>query len=106
MNFEQTALLLAEIQVVDNRRVDEATVLAWQPLLEDLVYEEAAAAVALHRRESTAYLLPAHVRANVERIRSALPAPTDDFGNALPVDGAALEAQRRLASRGVRAVTS
>lgn len=106
MNFEQTALLLAEIQVIDNRRVDEATVIAWQPLLEDLSYEVASEAVALHRRESTAYLLPAHVRANVERIRTALAAPTDEYGNPLEVDRLALESQRRLTKMSPKAVSA
>ena len=107
MNVTQTSALLAEVQVIDNRRVDEATLRYWHGLIGDLGYAEASEAVLMHRRERPGvYLEPGHVRANVDRIRRAVAAPTDDFGNALPVDAAALDAQRRLSARGTRAVTS
>lgn len=107
MNVTETSALLAEVQLIDNRRVDEATLRYWHGLIGDLGYAEASEAVVMHRRERAGvYLEPGHVRANVDRIRAALAAPTDDFGNALPVDGAALDAQRRLSARGTRAVTS
>lgn len=107
MNIEQTGALLAEVQLIDNRRVDEATLMYWHGLIGDLGYAEASEAVVMHRRERAGvYLEPGHVRANVDRIRSAVAAPTDDFGNVLPVDRAALDAQRRISARGTRAVTS
>ena len=37
----------------------------------------------MHFRESTAYLTPAHIRANVDRIRHAVARPEDEFGNPL-----------------------
>lgn len=109
MNIEETSKMLGLIQVIDNRRVDEATILAWLPLVEDLEYAEAVEAVTMHRRESTGYLLPAHVRQNVARIRSASPFVEDEFGNLLPVDEVALYAQRKIAAaraRSIREVTA
>lgn len=109
MNIEETSKMLGLIQVIDNRRVDEATILAWVPLVNDLDYAEAVEAVTLHRRESAAYLLPAHVRANVARIREASPFVEDEYGNALPVDEHALTAQRKIAAaraRNMREVTA
>lgn len=97
MNARETAELLTLVQVIDNRRVDEATVLAWHALISDLDVNVAREAVRLHQRESTAYLTPAHVRVNVERIEGAVPYPEDEFGNPLPVDQVALDARMRVA---------
>lgn len=97
MNIEETSKLLGLIQVIDNRRVDEATILAWAPLVADVEYGVAVEAVNLHWRESTAYLLPAHVRANVARILGAEEHPQDEWGNYLEPDRAALAALGRVA---------
>ena len=105
MNIQQTAELLAIIQVIDSRRVDEATVLEWHALVGDLDLATAVEAVRLHRMESTAYLLPAHVRAGVERILNADPEPIDQFGNPLDRDQAALNARDRI-SQTRKAVTA
>ncbi len=74
MNRAELTTLLARIQVLDNRQVDELTLQAWEPLLEGVGYAEAVAAVNAHFRESTAYLLPAHIigRARESRL-AALP---------------------------------
>lgn len=105
MNIEETSKLLGLIQVIDNRRVDEAVILAWVPLVDDIDYRVAVEAVTLHRRESSAYLLPAHVRANAARILGASEWPEDEHGNVLERDEAALAARDRLRSTR-RAVTS
>lgn len=97
MNLQETGQLLVLIQMIDNRRVDEAVILTWQELLDDVDFAVAREAVRLHRRESTAYLMPAHVRANVERILAAAVDPEDELGNPLPVDAEALAARERLA---------
>ena len=103
MNIEQTNELLLRIQVIDNRQIGDSTVLAWHELVGDLDYAMAVEAVKLHQRESTAWLTPAHVRANVERILLAgLGQREDEFGNELDVDEPALAAHRRLA--GARAI--
>lgn len=102
MNIKETNDLLVRIQVIDNRQIGDSTVLAWHELVEDLDYALAVEAVRLHFRESTSYLLPAHVRANVERILLAgLGARQDDWGNELEPDEPALAALRRArATRG------
>lgn len=68
MNTEQLTTLLARIQVLDNRQVDELTIQAWAPLMEDVNYHDAVAAVNRHFRESTEYLKPAHI---IRSIRTA-----------------------------------
>lgn len=101
MNIEQTATLLAEIQLIDNRRVDEEVLVSWHELIGDLDAAQAREAVMLHRRESPAWLTPAHVRANVERMQVAALGPReDDFGNVIEPEPAALAAARRAS--GVR----
>lgn len=99
MTIDETAQLLAEIQLIDNRRIEKLTIRAWHELVEDLPYPAATEAVRLHFRESTAYLTPAHVRANVDRIRHAVPDPTDELGNRMDRDEGALAAQARLEGR-------
>lgn len=97
MNVQETNALLERIRVIDNRQVGDSTVLAWHGLVSDLDFATAVEAVRLHFRESTAYLVPAHVRAGVERILLAgLGAREDEWGNELAVDEAALAAHRRL----------
>ncbi|MEV8023690.1 hypothetical protein [Microbacterium sp. NPDC080220] len=106
MNLQQTAELLTLIQIIDNRRVDEAVILAWQELVEDLDSPVAREAVKLHRRETSDWITPAHVRANYFRILNAQRFPEDDHGNALAPDHSALEAQDRLSRGQMREVTS
>lgn len=97
MNIQETNQLLIRIQVIDNRQIGDSTVIAWHELVGDLDYGQAVEAVKLHQRESTAYLTPAHVRANVERILLAgLGAREDEWGNEIEADTSALSAWRRL----------
>lgn len=105
MNIRETNQLLIRIQVIDNRQIGDSTVIAWHELVGDLDYGHAVEAVKLHQRESTAYLTPAHVRANVERILLAgLGAREDEWGNEIEVDGRALAAWIRLqGSKEIRA---
>lgn len=100
MNIEQTATLLAEIQLIDNRRVDEEVIVSWHELVGDLGFAIARESVVLHRREKTEWLTPAHVRANVERIQIAgLGAREDELGNPIDPDEAALAAFQHVNSR-------
>jgi hypothetical protein len=105
VNVQQTTELLVLIQIIDNRRVDEAVVIAWHELLDDVEFDAAREALKLHRRESTEWVTPAHVRANVTRILHADRWPTDEYGNALERDEPALEARERLTDAR-RAVTA
>lgn len=70
MTTEEVAKVLARIQLGDNRQADRAVLLDWVETIGDLDFEDAIAAVVMHRRDSTSYLLPAHVRENVRLIRS------------------------------------
>ncbi|GAA4762382.1 hypothetical protein [Microbacterium gilvum] len=105
MNLQETGQLLMLIQVVDNRRIDESVILTWHELLDDVELDVAREAVRMHRRESAAWLMPAHLLANVERILHADPAPEDEYGNRLELDEGALAARARIEG-GRRAVTS
>lgn len=99
MNVEQTNQLLMRVQAIDNRPIGDSTLVAWHELVGDLDYGMAVEAVWLHRRESTAYLTPAHVRANVERmLLASLGAREDEYGNTVEPDQTALAAYRRAAS--------
>jgi len=73
MNSQQVAAVLAKIQLGDNRETDSAgLVLAeWVDSIGDLDFDDAVEAVRMHRKESTEYLLPAHVRAGVRRVRES-----------------------------------
>ena len=62
MTPTETANLLTLIKRYDNRKFDDATVIAWHHLLADLTYDHCVNAVTDHFRESTTYLLPAHIR--------------------------------------------
>lgn len=97
MNFVQTAELLARIQLVDNRRVDEEVIREWQMYLADVDdFPAAMEAVTLHRMASRQWLMPVDVLEGVARIHSADPAPTDEFGNDLERDEPALAAAARI----------
>lgn len=76
MNVDQVTALLARIQVLDNRQVDQLTIEAWTPLMSRLDYAEAVEAVNIHFQTSSEYLQPAHIVAGVKRLKgSAQPAP-------------------------------
>ncbi len=95
VDIQQTAQLLALIKVGDNRTVDRTTIAAWHDLVQDLPIDDALEAVRVHRRESTDYLMPAHVITGVKRIRgarlAAAPPPLPDVD---PDDVAAYQARR------------
>lgn len=69
MNIEQTAVILAKVAALDNRNDTDAAVLAWHEAIGDLDYRDALEAVAIHRRESTEYLMPAHIRRIAAQLR-------------------------------------
>lgn len=57
----ETAELLAYIAAFDRRTVGKADVLAWHEVLGHLELMDCKQAVTSHFRESTEYLMPAHV---------------------------------------------
>lgn len=70
MNTNELTALLGRIQVLDNRQVDELTLQAWAPLVENIEYEDAVDAVNAHFKASDKYLLPVHVVEGSRRFRS------------------------------------
>jgi hypothetical protein len=75
MNRQECAKVLAKIQLGDNRQVDQLVLEEWFDTIGHLDYEHAIAGVRLHRQESAAWLMPAHVIAGAYRSReSRLPA--------------------------------
>lgn len=68
MNIEQTAVVLAKVAALDNRTDTDAAILAWHEVIGDLDFQDALLAVAIHRRESSEYLMPVHVRQIAARL--------------------------------------
>lgn len=72
MSLQELTMLLARIQVLDNRQVDQLTIEAWLPLMEGVRYADAVTAVNTHFRDSTEYLKPAHIIGRIRASRLAL----------------------------------
>lgn len=68
MTIDEMKVVLAKVQLGDNRQVDKATLLEWFDTAGFLNGQDALEAVRMHRRESTDYLQPAHLIKNVGRI--------------------------------------
>jgi hypothetical protein len=68
MNASELAMLLVKIQLGDHRQVDPLVVAYWDELIGHLDYEDAQAAVRMHRIEKPGvYLEPGHVYAGAKR---------------------------------------
>lgn len=68
MNQTEIARLLTVASAVDNRTVSDEQVIVWHRALQHLPYAAAQEALIRHFRDSTEYLLPAHISAGVRRI--------------------------------------
>lgn len=68
MNLEETDKLLTLMFNIDKRRIDDATVLVWHEILGELSFADCLMAVTTHYRESTDYLMPAHIVAGAREI--------------------------------------
>lgn len=105
MTIEEVGQLLVHAQAVDNRQIEEITILEWNELVADLDLQTAVEALRMHRRESKEWVTPFHIHANAERIRVAgLGSQRDEWGNTVETDAAALAAHQRLSN--AKAVTS
>jgi hypothetical protein len=69
VNIQQVAAVVAKVKLGDNRDVDKLVLQEWEASIGDLDFDMAIEAVSMHRRESTDYLQPAHIRRNVARIK-------------------------------------
>lgn len=76
MNLQETGLLLADVARRDRRQPSEAMLAMWHDALRDIAYVDAKAALRLLNRESTDYLMPAHVRQAVKRVHAELARPS------------------------------
>jgi len=94
VNVPELTVLLARIQVLDNRQVDKLTLEAWEPLMTGIDYEAAVEAVNAHFRESTEYLKPAHI---TERVRASALALKPFTMSAAALESCAPGQHRRLA---------
>jgi len=90
------ARLLGIAAAIDNRKVTEEAATMWAQILGGLDPEDCARAITQHFTDSTEWLMPAHVRAGVRRIRSErLSREPEPVPDADPDDvGAYLAAQR------------
>lgn len=68
MHLRDAAALLTVASAFDNRQPNDATVHAWADALDNLDPAMCADAVREHYRESTAFLMPAHIRIIVRGI--------------------------------------
>lgn len=62
MNLAETSDLLTFVASYDNRRFDDASVLAWHAVVGGFPFTDCRAAVVEHFSASDAYLMPVHVR--------------------------------------------
>lgn len=71
MNEQDAFKLLTLASLRDNRTVTRAHAQAWAADLADIAYVEAEGAVSAHYAESTAWLMPKHVRDHALAVRAA-----------------------------------
>lgn len=106
MTIEEVGQLLVHMQAIDNRQIEEITILEWNESVGELDFSTAVEALRLHRRESRDWVTPFHIHANVERMRVAALGPqSDEWGNLIDPEPAALAAAQRVVG-GMKAVTS
>lgn len=71
MTPSEAAKVLAVAAVYDRRTIGRVEAIAWADALDDLDPTECAEAVRAHYRDSTAWLMPGHVRDRVKAKRRA-----------------------------------
>ena len=69
MQESETAKILAKAALIDNRHIDRETVKAWHEIIGHLEFDVALEALTIHRRNSTEYLMPAHIIAGLGRVK-------------------------------------
>lgn len=84
MNKQEVAAVVAKVKLGDNREVNELVLMEWFDTIGHLDVRDAIEAVTMHRRESTAYLMPAHIIANVRRIKESRPLPEIEYNGDPP----------------------
>lgn len=98
MNAEQAGQVLAKCASYDRRKTGDAETIAWYQVLGDLAYDDCIAAVVAHYRETTDWIMPAHIRNRVKDIRlqciqdAGIPEPPPELLDDPPAYRAALRA--------------
>lgn len=102
MNIAETAMVLAKIQAFDNRNVDDATVVAWQEILQPHTVQDALTVVSDYFRVNSSWIMPSHI---VERVRMIEDGRMYDFKNGCHLNRADEERMLGLNwSEGMRAL--
>lgn len=71
MNFQETGNLLATIQVYDNRKVDQATIGAWQKLLSEYNSADCLQALEQYYSQNREWIMPSDIINRVKEIQQA-----------------------------------
>lgn len=71
MSTDEVIDLLTLMASYDRRKVGEADVAAWYAAMGDLAFSDSRDAVIAHYRDSTEWIMPAHVRRRVAATRQA-----------------------------------
>jgi hypothetical protein len=71
VNLEQTHALLTFAASIDNRKFDDATVIGWQTILDDVDGADAMRAAVEHYRTTRNYLVPFDIRDGAQAIVDA-----------------------------------
>jgi len=98
MTRDEVVKVLARVQMDDNRQVDRVVVESWVEEIGDLEFGDAIEAVVMHRRETTAWLMAAHVRENVRRVKAAQ-ARDDRVNNPRQIDRPVITLDREAFDR-------
>lgn len=69
MTIDETVDVLTVAAAYDRRTIGQADAIAWHAAIGDLPFRDARQAVIDHYRESTDWLMPAHVRERVDAVR-------------------------------------
>lgn len=103
---QETARVLAKIQLGDNRQVDHLVLDEWHDTIGHLDFDDAIAAVKLHRQSSTDWLMPAHVISGARRVKSDRASEARRNQPAVELPGWIQQANERAALRRLEIETS
>jgi hypothetical protein len=79
VNLTQVGIVLGKIKMGDSREVTPGLIDEWDEYIGFLDFEDAKAAVVVHRQTSTEYLQPAHIIRNAKAIKAARLAKGEEF---------------------------